>query len=82
MSDAVVVEEDDKEDWDLDGAMTAAEAGESSLRGKCCEIQYECRALHTEVPDGFIDAMQMAKIMITFEESTKERWSRAAKEPA
>lgn len=39
MLDVVVVEDADKENWDLDGVMTAAEADGSALRGKFCALQ-------------------------------------------
>lgn len=44
VSDAVVVEECDEEDWDPDAVMTAAEANGTGLRGRFCELQNECPA--------------------------------------
>lgn len=48
----VLVVEADKDNWVLNGMITAAEAGRSGLRGKFNELQTECWAMHAEVSAG------------------------------
>lgn len=49
MSDAVVVDKADGEDWDLDNVMTAAEASRSGLCKSFRELQTEYRAMYAEL---------------------------------
>lgn len=72
LSDAVVVEETDEEDWNLDGVMTGPESNGSGLRGKFRELQTEFRAVYTEVPAGLVDVVRMTKRSITLEEHQRE----------
>lgn len=65
VSDVVIAEEADKEDWDFDGAMTAAEGNGSGLRGKLHKFHTEFRAVYTNVPAGLVDAEQMCSFSIS-----------------
>lgn len=47
VSNAVIVDEADKENVELDGVLTAAEADGCNLRGKFRKLQTECRAAHS-----------------------------------
>lgn len=66
VSDVVKLEAD-KEDWNFDGVMTAAEASGSDLRVIFRELRTKCRAVHTEVCFGLINVVKMANHCITFE---------------
>lgn len=72
VSDAIIVEEDDGENGDFDGAVNAAEANGSGLRANFCEMQTECRAVRTDVSAGLVDVMQIAKRSITIEGQIRE----------
>lgn len=52
VSDAVVREEADEEDWNLYRVMTVADADGGGLRGKFRYLKIECREVHTEEPAG------------------------------
>lgn len=67
VSDAGVVKEATKENWDLDGVMPAAEANASGLRGKFRGLQTECRTVIRKVRTGLVDVAPMAKRSITLE---------------
>lgn len=49
VSDAVVVEEGDKNDRDLSEVIPTAGASDNGLREKFCALQTRCWAVHTEV---------------------------------
>lgn len=58
MSDAIVSNEANDEEWILDGVTTSAEADESGFWGMFHELQTKCRAWHTEVPVCLVDLAQ------------------------
>lgn len=57
MTDAVVVDQADEKDWDLDKGMTVVVANESCLRAKFCELQAECGAMHATVSASLSDVV-------------------------
>lgn len=67
MSGIVVVKEADEENWDLDGVLTAAGTDGNCLCGKFCELQTQCRPVHSEVPADLVVMLRMAKCSITRE---------------
>lgn len=70
-SDAVLVDDVDEEDWDLDGAITVADADESGSQEKFRQSQTECRVVHTKVPAGVVYDLQKTKRSTTFEEQLR-----------
>lgn len=67
LSIAVVVEEADEDDWDVDGVVIRARAKGSSLRGILRDLQTEFLAVHTKVPAGLVDVVRMASRTIKLE---------------
>lgn len=68
MCAAVLAEEAEGENWDLNGVMTVAEAEGSRFRGKYGELQTACWA----VLAGLVNVVQMAKRCFTIEEQLRE----------
>lgn len=61
-----------KEDWDLEGVMTATEASRSGFQRKFCEMLADCLAVRTEVLASLVDVGRKA---------TKEKRTGVAEDP-
>lgn len=64
VSDTVVVEKGDKENWDLDKVMTATEAAERSLKMTICELETDWLAVHTEVHAGLVEEDKWLNVVL------------------
>lgn len=69
MEDAskVFILDADEEYWDLGRVTTAAEADGSGLWVKFRELQTKCLAVHTDMPAGLVDVVEIAKRIIKLE---------------
>lgn len=72
VSEAVVVEIADKEEWSLDEDMTSAEAEGSVPWGKFGEMLTDCWPVHTGVSADLVDIVQKTKQSITLVEQQKQ----------